>query len=130
MEYLLGSLVTLFSFFAISYLINKQKSSSKKFVVQRSQSHLYKLLSDIAYKEIEKEQKQRQSDKFLNRHSVKVMIIEDKAYWIKDNQLYTANYVDGDIDNYSIKEVDTINMSQVELEKTMFIVEKLAEEDK
>jgi hypothetical protein len=130
MEYLLGSLVTLFSFFAISYLINKQKSSSKKFVVQRSQSHLYKLLSDIAYKEIEKEQKQRQSDKFLNKHSVKVMIIEDKAYWIKDNQLYTANYVDGDIDNYSIKEVDTINMSQVELEKTMFIVEKLAEEDK
>jgi len=129
MEYLLGSLVTLFSFFAISYFINKQKSSSKKFVVQRSQSYLYKLLSDIAYKEIEKEKKQRQSDKFLNKSSVKVMIIEDKAYWVKDNQLYMANYEDGNIDNYSISEVDTINMSQVELERTMFIVEKLAEED-
>lgn len=129
MEYLLGSLITLISITVINFIV-RQRDEPKKIKVKNSQSYLYQLLSEIAYHDMERSKKERQSDKFLNKDSVKVMIVENKAYWIKDNQLYVADYVNGDVDNYSITKVDTISMSQVELEKTMFIVEKLAEEEK
>jgi hypothetical protein len=129
LEYLIGSLATLFSIVTVNFLLRK-KQEDVPLKIKASQSYLYKLLSDISYREMEKANKEKQSDKYLNRHSVKVMILEDKAYWIRDNQLYVAEYHDGKIDNHSTKEVDTINMDRVELERTMFVVEKLAEEDK
>jgi hypothetical protein len=57
------------------------------------------------------------------------MIVENEAYWIKDNQLYVADFDNGNINSDSTREVDTMAMSAVELEKTMFIVEKLSEDN-
>lgn len=128
MEYLLGSITTLVALIVINKLIKKE-SSKKELKLNRSQSYLYKLLSELSQKEFEKSKRERQSDKYLNKQSVKVMIVEDKAYWIKDNRLYMASYSEGNIDNYSIEEVDTISMDHVELKKTMFIVEKLSEDE-
>lgn len=127
MEYLLGSLVTLATIVVINNIISK-RLKQKPIKIKRSQSYLYEILSEIAFKEMNKEAKERQSDKYLNKDAVKVMIVEDKAYWIKDNQLYVAHYESGRIDNYSAEKVDTMSMSKVELERTMFIVEKLAED--
>lgn len=128
MEYLLGSITTLIAVVVINKLIKKE-SKDQVLKLNRSQSYLYKLLAEISQKEFDKKKQERQSDKYLSRQSVKVMILDDKAYWIKDNRLYVANYFEGNIDNYSIEEVDTISMDQVELKKTIFIVEKLSEEE-
>ena len=127
MEYFLGSISTIIAVVAVNILTRKNLSKNK-FKVKTSQSYLYKLLSDIAIKDMEKYSKEKQSSKYLKNHSVKVMIVENKAYWIKDNQLYVADCTSGDIDGDSTSKVDTMAMDAVELEKTMFIVEKLSED--
>jgi hypothetical protein len=127
MEYFLGSISTIIAVVAVNILTRKSLSKNKV-KLKRSQSHLYKLLSDISLKDIEKSNKEKQSGKYLKKYSVKVMIVEDKAYWIKDNQLYVADCNRADIDGDSTSKVDTMAMDAVELEKTMFIVEKLSED--
>jgi len=127
MEYFLGSISTIIAVVAVNILTRKNLSKNK-FKVKTSQSYLYKLLSDIAIKDMEKYSKEKQSSKYLKNHSVKVMIVENKAYWIKDNQLYVADCTRGDIDGDSTSKVDTMAMDAVELEKTIFIVEKLSED--
>jgi hypothetical protein len=126
-EYFLGSISTIVAVIAVN-ILTKKSLSKNKIRLKRSQSHLYKLLSDISLKDIEKANKEKQSGKYLKKYSVKVMIVENKAYWIKDNQLYVADCTRGDIDGDSTSKVDTMAMDAVELEKTMFIVEKLSED--
>lgn len=128
MEYLVGAIIAMAATYVSNTFLSK-KAKEEQFVVQRTQSYLYKLLTGLSLAEEIKQSKPKQSDKYLNRHHVKVMILEEKAYWIKDNQLYVADLVDGHIDGSSSREVDTIAMNQVELEHTMFVVEKLTEDD-
>ena len=85
-------------------------------------------MAEIASQQIEKSLKPKQSNKYLEKDMTKIMIVEDRAYWIKDNQLYMAKVKDGKIDNYSTQQVDTMAMDSVELERTMFVVEKLTED--
>jgi hypothetical protein len=126
-DYFLGSVSTIIAVIAVN-ILTKKSLSKNKIRLKRSQSHLYKHLSDISLKDIEKANKEKQSGKYLKKYSVKVMIVENKAYWIKDNQLYVADCTRGDIDGDSTSKVDTMAMDAVELEKTMFIVEKLSED--
>jgi hypothetical protein len=58
---------------------------------------------------------------------VRAIAVEDQIYWIADNAFYTANIVDGDIEENSTRLVDTMAMDKVQLEKMMFIVDKLRE---
>lgn len=127
MEYLLGSIITLITVSVVNRLFKKYLYQ-KPTRIPITQSYLHKVMSEIAFYQNSREQRETQSSKFMNRDAVKVMIIEDKAYWIKDNQLYVAHYENGHIDNYSAEKVDTMSMDNVELERTMFIVEKLAED--
>ena len=57
------------------------------------------------------------------------MVEEDKAYWIKDNNLYTAEVIEGDVDSETTQPVDTMNMSNKELNKLVGIVEALRKDD-
>ena len=127
LEYFLGSISTIIAVVTLNILTRKNLSKNK-FKVKTSQSYLYKLLSDIAVKDMEKSNRDKQSDNYLKKHSLKVVIVENKAYWIKDNQLYVADSTSDGIDGDSTSKVDTMAMDAVELEKTMFIVEKLSEE--
>ena len=127
MEYLAGSLVTLLCVVIVNRLLNKTVSR-KPIKINVTQSSLYRLMSDLAFGEMEKKNKPTQSSDYAKKNSIKVMFIQDKAYWIKDNQLYTADVVNGEVDKFTTKEVDTMTMNDVELKNTMFIVEKLTEE--
>jgi hypothetical protein len=126
MEYLIGSIVTLLSLVVLRLALKKKNNGMIK--IKTSQSYLYRLMSEIAMQELARSLKPKQSNKYLERDMTKVMIVEDKAYWIKDNQLYVAEFEEGRIDNHSAKEVDTMAMDSVELERTMFVVEKLTED--
>jgi hypothetical protein len=57
------------------------------------------------------------------------VVEEDTAYWIKDNNLYTAEVIEGDVDSETTKPVDTMNMSNKELNKLVVIVEALRKDD-
>ena len=59
--------------------------------------------------------------------NVKVIILDNQAYWIKNNIFYKAPLVDQLIDKDSAEEVDTISMDKVQLDKMLFIMDKLRE---
>jgi hypothetical protein len=69
----------------------------------------------------------RQSNNFMKDSYTRVLILDDNAYWIKDQALYTAEIMDGMVNKETTRRVDTMTMDKVELDKTMFIVEKLRE---
>jgi hypothetical protein len=126
MEYLLGALVTLFSVLMLNRMFSKQIRKDGRVTMPVTQSYLHNFLK--GYEEISLSvQEDTQSSKFVKNQHVKVMIVENEAYWIHNNQLYVAMYKNGEVDDLSAEKVDTMSMDSVQLEKTMFIVERLTE---
>lgn len=68
-----------------------------------------------------------QSRKYHEKMNIKVIIVDDNAYWVKDNIFYTAPMIDEHIDSDMVQEVDTISMDRVQLEQMLFIMDKLRE---
>jgi hypothetical protein len=127
MEYFLGSLITLL---IMSYFGKRTANAiSKKPVgVRLSQSYVDTLITNKLIEEIlPKPQKKTQAIEHQKGEEVRVIIIENKAYWIVSQALYVADIVDGMVDNETTERVDTMTMDDVQLEKTQFIVQKLTE---
>ena len=115
----------MFIFIFTHRYFNKIINKEKKFVLKTSQSYLYKFLSNYERMQEERASAETQASKYLQQQYVKVMIYDNAAYWIKDNQLYSAKLINGEIDSDTTHQVDTISMNDVELKKMMFVVEKL-----
>ena len=130
MEYFLGSLVTL----VIVYIVSSKLVNNNWQVpsVKYRQSHVYQLLlssTPSSFSSTQKRVRQTQSRKAgLGRKEMKVVFYNDKAYWIADNTFFSADIVNGIIDQNSKKVVDTMGIDKVELDKLSIIVEKLTEE--
>jgi hypothetical protein len=62
-----------------------------------------------------------------SKNNIKVIILDNEAYWIKDNIFYKAPLVNELIDKDSAEQVDTIHMDKVQLDKMLFIMDKLTE---
>jgi hypothetical protein len=130
-EYLLGSFATLIAVIVANKVLRNKLNKETKTTVRYSQSHVYNLLSPVLdYVPMIKPFKESQAYKYLESLYIKVMIVGNEAYWIKDNALYTASLVEGEVDKNTTQKVDTMAMDKVQLEKTMFIVEKLREDQR
>jgi len=105
------------------------KKKKKSMPVKRQSDNLT-LFNDriLAILESQKPPKTQSTD-YVARTSVRAIVIEDQIYWISDNAFYTANMVDGNIEENSTRLVDTMTMDKVQLEKMIFIVDKLREGD-
>jgi len=129
MEFLLGTVTTtLVLFIFIVFLINKRNKREPFFLIRYSQSHIHRILSPILPQvdQISKiSNKNNQSSKHLKNTNVRVLIVEGKAYWTKNNVFYVSNIVDGDIDKDNAQVVDTMGMNKVELDKMLFIIDQL-----
>jgi hypothetical protein len=68
-----------------------------------------------------------QSIKHFDKNHIRIFVFANSAYWITNNQLYSADFNEGQVDRETTKKVDTIDMDAVELKKISFIVEKLRE---
>jgi hypothetical protein len=127
MEYFLGSLITLIAIFFTKEYLTKTISTKIK-PIRFSQTRALELSIDIIQTAIQPvEILNSQSIVHYNKSTLKILIIEKLAYWIKDNGLYVADIIDGDIDHDSTREVDTMDMDKVQLEKMIYIVEQLRE---
>ncbi len=127
MEYFIGSLSTFLTlFFCIRFFLNDKDFKQKPNRFKYSQSHIYEivkpLLPDI---EFVKKKPNRQSSKHEESTNVKVIILENKAYWIKDNLFYAAEMNNNKIDPDSTKVLDIMSMDKVQLDKMLFIVDRL-----
>lgn len=129
MEFVLGSLITLAITVAGNLVLRKPVATASSAKLRYSQSHIYSLMAPVLdFVPLDREPFEvRQSNKYIQSSYIKVVILDDIAYWIKDNALYTAEVVDGLVSKESSRRVDTMGMDKVQLDQTMIIVEKLTE---
>jgi hypothetical protein len=128
MEYLIGALVTILIVIVVGRLLRRNMQETADLRIRYSQSHIYNLLAPFIPSNHEMATvKPSQGLNHYNSMYVRTVIFENKAYWIKEKIFFVADLVDGQIDLASQRRVDTLSMDKVQLDKIMFIVDKLTE---
>ena len=130
MEYLIGAAITMIAYIVTNRIAQKQAAGVDQLAsITYTQSYVYEMIRP--YLDIVgplEDDTDRQSVKYLSNVYMKIMIVKDKAYWIKDNIFYVADVIDGQVNKENARAVDTMAMSKVELDEMIFIVEKLRED--
>ena len=125
MEYLLVIGLTLLAYWSIIKISNKKRISFLKKIKYR-QSNIHEIIKDVIPKQrFEKPKFITQSQRHIQKNMLKVVIEKDKAYWILDNVFYTANAINGRIDEDTAKPLDIENMSTKELDNMLSILDDL-----
>jgi|688.fasta_scaffold00107_45 hypothetical protein len=130
MEFLFGIVFGIASLYIAAKVIQKLEIARRFTVypIRRSQSYIHSLLL-FALQNLQDDPEpiKTQSRDLMAKQSMTVVFVDGNAYWIKDNKFYQASVINGQIDNSTIKTVDTMGMDRVELDKMFFIVQKLTE---
>lgn len=123
MEYLIGSIST---FILLGFMSKKMlgAKNSKKIYLTYCQSHIFEIVKPIL-PPIQKKKLVTQATKYEDKNNVKVIIMHDQAFWIRDNVFYMADMKEGYVDKETTKRVDTMGMDKVELNKMLFIMDQL-----
>jgi uncharacterized membrane protein YhiD involved in acid resistance len=119
----IGTTVTIL-FLVYIYILKKNISNNKQQVV--SQSMLQYRYSNRKNNS-RKIKVKTQSKLHHEKTNIKVIILDNDAYWIKDNIFYKAPLVNELINKDEAEQVDTIHMDKVQLDKMLFIMDKLRE---
>ena len=125
MEYLLIIGLTLLSYWSIIKISNKRRMiflNKNKY----RQSSIYEMVKDVVPKQrFDKPKVITQSQKHIQKNMLRVVIADGSAYWILNNVFYTANAINGRVDEETIKPLDIENMSTKELDKMLSILDDL-----
>ena len=110
-----------------SIIIVAVKRSKKYFAkIVYSQSDIHQIVKDLLPKDLfEMPKPLSQARKHVRSNTVRVLVVEDQAYWVHDNMFYVAETVDGYVNSESVKPVDTNNMSKRDIDKMLFILDSL-----
>ena len=120
-------LATIYVHMLIRRLHGKGKKGS---VLAQRQSNSVRLFNDRIDKILEGTKPPKtQSTDYISKNSVRAIVVDDNMYWIVNNTFYVADIVDGNVEENTTRLVDTMTMDKVQLDKIMFIVEKLREGD-
>ena len=125
MEYLLVIGLTLLSYWSIIKISNKRRMiflNKNKY----RQSSIYEMVKDVVPKQrFDKPKVITQSQKHIQKNMLRVVITDGSAYWILNNVFYTANAINGRVDEETIKPLDIENMPTKELDKMLSILDDL-----
>ena len=125
MEYLLIIGLTLLSYWSIIKISNKRRMTFLNKNKYR-QSSIYEMVKDVVPKQrFDKPKVITQSQKHIQKNMLRVVIAEGSAYWILNNVFYTANAINGRVDEETIKPLDIENMPTKELDKMLSILDDL-----
>ena len=125
MEYLLVIGLTLLSYWSIIKISNKRRMiflNKNKY----RQSSIYEMVKNVVPKQrFDKPKVITQSQRHIQKNMLRVVIADGSAYWILNNVFYTANAINGRVDEETIKPLDIENMPTKELEKMLSILDDL-----
>jgi hypothetical protein len=132
MEYFLGSIITLSMIYVLNKIYARKTSNMVNHKMVYRQSHIFDTVKVGFLIEtlIDKSKKDLLNTQSTNHHDslfVRIIFLDNNAYWIKDNTFYTAKMIDNKIDSDSTEIVDMMAIDKVQLEKMIFIVDKLNE---
>jgi len=119
----IGTTVTILLLIYVFVLRNSIKNNKQPIVSQSMLQHRYSNRKNNSRRIKARTQSKIHHDKA----NIKVIIFDNDAYWIKDNIFYKAPLVDELIDKDAAEQVDTIHMDKVQLDKMLFIMDKLRE---
>lgn len=119
----IGTTVTILLLIYIYILRNNIKNNREPVISQSMLQHRYSNRKNNSRRIKVKTQSKLHYDK----SNIKVIIFDNDAYWIKDNIFYKAPLVDELINKEAAEQVDTIHMDKVQLDKMLFIMDKLRE---
>lgn len=108
-------------------IVEQYKSRSKTLKLIVSQSRTNEFIKRILIPDTSFPPATSQSMKHFDSLHVRILIVDNKAYWISNNAVFSADVVNGEVEKESTTEVDTMGMDNVQLKQMMFIVEKLKE---
>ena len=127
MEYALGSIITIAVILVTRYFFSRNPLDVPP-QVRYSQSHVYNLIAPFMPENSElRKPVESQSSKYLDNITIRVVFLDDKAYWLKDDVFYVADAENQQIRHDTATQVDTMAMDKVQLDKIKFVVEKLTE---
>ena len=125
MEYLLIVGLTLLSYWSIIKISNKRRMiflNKNKY----RQSSIFEMVKDVVPKQrFDKPKVITQSQRHIQKNMLRVVIADGSAYWILNNVFYTANAINGRVDEETIKPLDIENMPTKELDKMLSILDDL-----
>jgi hypothetical protein len=125
MEYVLAVSLTLIGTWSIIILSRNKLSKSLKNIAYR-QSDIHERIKDFIPEIVNnKKTIESQSQKHAASTMIKIIVIDDKAYWVKDNIFYYAKTHNGDIVSETTEPVDVSLMSKDDIEKMLFILDNL-----
>jgi archaellin len=109
----------------IIIVINKKRNISFNKVLYR-QSDMHNILKEFFFKDIfDDKVVSSQSKIWKEKQTTKVVIIDQKAYWVSNNMFYIGDTVDGKVRPETGKPLDTTKMSKKEIDKMLFILDNL-----
>jgi Flp pilus assembly protein TadB len=118
-----GSLaLTSIILFASAVLFYMQRNTKKIHIVSQAELH-HRFYDKKRQKRIIK----TQSQNHFKETNINVIIVDNEAFWIKNNIFYKAQMSEEGVDKSTTQEVDTIAMDKVQLDKMLFIMDKLRE---
>ena len=137
----LTTILTCSIIYIVGKITNNAMSKNVMPKLKQRQSTVHSIVKDVlpTNQEIikniignrEKLKQTKQSMQNYNAESIKVIVIENKAYWIQDNTFYeTVLTEDGEIDQSFAKPVDTSNLDVEAVNGLMKIVDSLRSTDK
>jgi hypothetical protein len=125
MEYLLIIGLTLLLYWSIIKISNKRRMiflNKNKY----RQSSIYEMVKDVVPKQrFDKPKVITQSQRHIQKNMLRVVIADGSAYWILNNVFYTANAINGRVDEETIKPLDIENMPTKELDRMLSILDDL-----
>lgn len=128
MEYFVGSIITLFTIFMVGKVFIPKTSNEKIKSIRYGQSHAHQLIKHLHIPTIKnKITPATQSSNYIMRNGFRVFFTDHEAYWVKDGQFVVAESSNNQINMDSVKPVDIMGMDRVQLDKMIFIIEKLTE---
>ena len=99
-----------------------KKEYSKKLYSQKDMHEMLKIFFSL---EIEDKKKKSQAGERNKKKQLNAVILQDKAYWVRDNVFYVGDSINGTIVLESGSPIDTKDMSKSEISKLLFILDKL-----
>ena len=125
MEYVLAIGLTLALSWSIIEL-SRYKALKNLKNVKYSQSDIHQTLISLVPKKLNnKKEIESQSAKHAASTMIKVIVIEEKAYWVKDNIFYFSDTSNGDVVGTTAEPVDISAMSKKDIDKMLFILDNL-----
>jgi len=125
MIYFYFSLLTITVFCYILIVMNKKRQKSFNKILYR-QSDMHNILKDFFFKDIfDDKVVTSQSKIWKEKQTTKVVIIDQKAYWVSNNMFYVGDTVDGKVRPETGRPLDTTKMSKKEIDKMLFILDNL-----